>query len=159
MQQAIRVRAVPLLIAGLVLLTGCVAAPPSAPPAPLPSPAHHSAYLHALSDLRAARWLIEHRPSDWAQTSDEVQAVHEVDAAINEIKRAAIDDGKNLADHPPLDERPDHRGRIREALDFLRRGRADVEREEDNAYANGLRDRAIGHIDAAIRAARRVFSE
>jgi hypothetical protein len=159
MQQAIRVRAVPLLIAGLVLLAGCVAAPPSAPPAPLPSPAHHSAYLHALSDLRAARWLIEHRPSDWAQTSDEVQAVHEVDAAINEIKRAAIDDGKNLADHPPLDERPDHRGRIREALDFLRRGRADVEREEDNAYANGLRDRAIGHIDAAIRAARRVFSE
>jgi hypothetical protein len=146
----IRFRVAPLLIAGYGLLAGCVAAPPQQ---------HHPAYLHALSDLRAARWLIEHRPGDWAQTNDEVQAVHEVDAAINEIKRAAIDDGKNIADHPPLDERPDHRGRIHEALEYLRKGRADIEREEDNAFANGLRDRAIGRIDAAIRAARRVFSE
>jgi hypothetical protein len=141
----------PSLIAGFALLAGCVVAPPP--------PAHHPAYLRALTDLRASRWLIEHRPGDWAQTNDEVQAVHEIDAAINEIKRAAIDDGKNLADHPPLDERPDHRGRIHEALEYLRKGRADIEKEEDNAYANGLRDRAIGHIDAAIRASRRVFNE
>jgi len=157
MLKGIRFSVVPLLIAGFALLAGCVAAPPSAPPAP--PPPHHPAYLHALTDLRAARWLIEHRPGDWVQTSDEVQAVHEVDAAINEIKRAAIDDGKNIADHPPLDERPDHRGRLHEALEYLRKGRADIERGEDSAFGNGLRDRAIGHIDAAIRAARRVFSE
>jgi hypothetical protein len=153
MLQGIKFRVVPLFIAGFALLAGCVAGPPPAPPP------HHPAYLHALSDLRAARWLIEHRPGDWAQSNDEVLAVHEVDAAINEIKRAAIDDGKNLADHPALDERPDHRGRIHEALEYLRKGRSDIERGEDNAFANGLRDRAIGHIDAAIRAARRVFNE
>jgi hypothetical protein len=156
MLKGIKLAALPLCLAGFTLLAGCVVAPPPAPP---PPPAHHPAYLHALSDLRAARWLIEHRPGDWAQTNDEVQAVHEVDAAINEIKRAAIDDGKNIADHPALDERPDHRGRIHEALEYLRKGRADIEREEDNAFANGLRDRAIGHIDGAIRAARRVFNE
>src|ERR1700757_1830614 len=89
-------------VASLALLGGCAA--PSHPPE------RHPAYLHALSDLRASRWLIEHRTGDWAQTVDEVQAVREIDAAINEIKKAAYDDGKNLNDHPPVDERPDHRG-------------------------------------------------
>ena len=39
----------------VALLGGCVVA------APPPRAPHHPAYLHALSDLRAARWLIEHR--------------------------------------------------------------------------------------------------
>jgi len=150
------------MLAAFALLAGCVAAPPPravvAPPPP-PPPAKHPAYLHALSDLRAARWLIEHRPGDWAQTSDEVEAVQQIDAAINEIKKASIDDGKNLHDHPPVDERPDHPGRIHEAIEILKKSRADLAREEDNGYADGLRDRAIGHIDAAIRASRRVFKE
>ncbi len=151
------------LCAAVLLFAGCVAAPPPPPPPPPPMapppPSRHPAYLHALSDLRAARWLIEHRPGDWAQTSDEVEAVQQIDAAINDIKKAAIDDGKNLNDHPRIDERPDHAGRIHEALEILRKARADLAREEDNAYADGLRDRAIGHIDGAIRAARRVFRE
>lgn len=148
------------MLAAFALLAGCVAAPPPrvvvvAPP----PPAKHPAYLHALSDLRAARWLIEHRPGDWAQTADEVESVQQIDAAIGEIKKASIDDGKNLNDHPPVDDRPDHSGRIHEAIQILKKSRADLAREEDNGYADGLRDRAIGHIDAAIRAARRVFKE
>jgi hypothetical protein len=67
------------------------------------------------------------------------------------MKEASIDDGKNLADHPPVDERADQPGRLHEAIDYLRKARADVSREEDNAYANGLRARSIGHIDGAIR--------
>lgn len=35
----------------------------------------HSGYLHALSDLRAARWLIDHVPGDWARVVDEQNAV------------------------------------------------------------------------------------
>jgi hypothetical protein len=119
----------------------------------------HPAYLHALSDLRAARWLIEHRPGDWAQAADERESVRHIDVAISELNRAAIDDGKNINYHPAVDEHPDHRGRIREALQYLRKARADISREEDNAYANGLRDRAIGHIDGAIAAAHRVFQD
>jgi hypothetical protein len=139
-----------IVVTAFALLVGCVAAPP---------PARHPAYMHALSDLRAARWLIEHRPGNWAQTTDEVEAVRQIDAGINDIKKAAINDGKNLNDHPPVDEQPDHRGRIRQALQFLNKARADIAREEDNGYATGLRDRALGHIDAAIGAARRVFSD
>jgi hypothetical protein len=145
-------------------LAGCVAAQPAPPPPPppravAPPPPQHPAYLHALSDLRAARWLIEHRPGDWAQTSDEVEAVRQIDAAIGDIKSAAFDDGKNLNDHPPVDERPEQRGRIHEAIQILQRARADIEREEDNGFANGLRNRAIGHIDAAIHDARHVFRD
>jgi len=149
-----------LAITGSVL-AGYAAAQPPAPPPPgaMVAPAHHPAYLHALSDLRAARWMIEHRPGDWAQTADEGESVRQIDAAINDIKKAAFDDGKNVNDHPPLDDHPDHRGRIHEALQFLRKARADIAREEDNAFADGLRDRAIGHIDGAIGAARRVFHE
>ncbi len=155
MLHSIRSKFLPLLVAaGFMLSTGCAVAPPPAPP-----PARHPAYLHALSDLRAARWCIEHRPGDWAQSADEQESVRQIDAAIGDIKQAALDDGKNIADHPPVDEYPDHRGRIHEAVKFLQKARADIAREEDNAWANGLRDRAIGHIDGAIHAARRVFRD
>jgi hypothetical protein len=150
MLQSLKVRVAPLVLVGIAVLAGCVAAPP---------PQHHPAYLHSLSDLRAARWLIEHRPGDWAQTVDEVEAIRQIDAAINDIKKAAIDDGKNLNDHPPTDTHPDNRGRIHEALRYLNKARADIARDEDNGYAGGLRNRAIGHLDAAIQAARRVFHE
>jgi hypothetical protein len=112
-----------------------------------------------LSDLRAARWLIEHRPGDWQQTADEVEAVRQIDAGIGDLKQAAYNDGKNVADHPPVDEHADHPGRIHEALQYLRKARADISSEEDNPNAGGWRNRAIGHIDAAIGAARRVFHD
>jgi hypothetical protein len=150
MFHAVRVKTVLLATVWVAVLAGCATAPP---------PQRHPAYLHALSDLRAARWLIEHRPGDWAQTADEGEAVRQIDAALNDIKKAAFNDGKNLNDHPPLDDHPDHRGRIHEALQFLNKARADIAQEEDNAFAGGLRDRALGHIDGAIHAARHVFND
>ena len=119
--------------------------------AALPSvAAEHPAYLRALSDLRAARWLIEHRPGNWKQTVDEVEAVRAIDAAINEIKRAAIDDGKDLRDHPPVQEVNERVGRLRKALELLKKTRGDVNKEEDNNFAQGLKIRALRHIDEAI---------
>jgi len=161
MLHSVRLKVIFLGTVGLAMLVGCVAAPPPPPPPPrvVAAPDRHPAYLHALSDLRAARWLIEHRPGDWAQTADEGESVRQIDAAINDIKKAAFDDGRNINDHPPLDEQPDHRGRIHQALQFMNKARSDIAREEDNAFADGLRDRAIGHIDGAIHAARRVFNE
>jgi hypothetical protein len=147
------------LLAGCIVTTPPPPPPAHRPPPPPPPPAPHPAYLHALSDLRAARWLIEHRPGDWQQVADEQEAVRRIDAAINEIRHASIDDGKNLADHPPVDERPDHRGRIREALEYLHKARDDISGAESNGFANGLRDRAIGHIDGAIGATGRVFRD
>ena len=119
----------------------------------------HPYYLHALSDLRAARWMIEHRPGNWAQTQDEIEAVRRIDAAIGEIKKASIEDGKNLQDHPPLDEAADHPGRLHKALEFLRKARQDISHDEDNRFAQGLQARAYGHIDGAIDAVKKAIHQ
>jgi hypothetical protein len=88
----------------------------------------HPAYLHALSDLRAARWMLEHRPGDWKQTEDEISAVKKIDDAIGEIKKAAIDDGKDLNDHPAAQEINEHAGRLKKAMEYLQRARGDIEK-------------------------------
>ena len=115
-------------------------------------PGKHPFYLHALTDLRAARWMEEHRPGDAAVSSHEDVAIAEIDAAIREIKKAAIDDGKNIADHPMQDVPKNRPGRLHKALELLHKVHADVAREEDDPMTRGLRDRAVGHIDAAIHA-------
>ena len=109
----------------------------------------HPAYLHALSDLRAARWMLEHRPGDWKQTEDEISAVKKIDDAIGEIKKAAIDDGKDLNDHPAAQEINEHAGRLKKAMEYLQRARGDIDKEDD-IFANGLRKRAMEHINQAI---------
>src|SRR5258708_26610603 len=101
--------------------------------------------------------MIEHRPGNWQQTVDEVDAVRGIDGAIGEIKKAAIEDGKNLEDHPPVDERNDHDGRLHVALDFLRKARQDISHDEDNRFAEGLQGRAYGHIDGAINAVKKAI--
>jgi hypothetical protein len=122
-------------------------------------PADHPAYLRALSDLRAARWMLEHRPGNWKQTEDEMQAVREIDKAIGEIKQASIDDGKDVNWHPQVDEKPDHVGRLHAAADYLRKAREDVNKEEDNAFAKGLKNRALEHINGAMGATERAMKQ
>ncbi len=85
--------------------------------------------------------------------------MRQIDAAIGDLKQAAYNDGKKVNDHPPMDEHPDHAGRIHEALQYLHKARVDISSEEDNGNAQGWRNRAIGHIDSAVNAARRVFHE
>jgi len=113
-------------------------------------PGHHPAYLHALQDLRHARAHLERRPGDAQVKWDEHVAIKEIDAAIAEIKAASIDDGKNLADHPPIDASLDYRGRLHRSLELLRKAHHDVDEREDNDFARGLKHRALEHIDAAI---------
>jgi hypothetical protein len=129
---------VPMLVVAALSLTFCVTVP-----------SKHPAYLHALEDLRAARWMIEHRPGDWVRSVHEVDAVRQIDWAITEIKKAAIDDGRDANWHPPVDELPTHPGRLHKALEYLDKAHNDVAREEDNTFARGLRNRAITAIDAA----------
>jgi len=120
-------------------------------------PGRHPEYLHALSDLRASRWLLEHRPGDVAVSVNEDVAITEIDRAIGEIKRAAIDDGKDIYDHRGVDLPPDRPGRLHRALDLLRQVHSDVAREEDDPATRGLRDRAVHHIDEAIHATERTL--
>lgn len=112
-------------------------------------PGPHPAYLHALSDLRAARHYLN---DGWAWRPvkhDDEEAIREIDAAINEIKRAAIDDGKGLNDPFPIDTSLTPHGRFHKANELLWKAHNDLSRAEDVREARGLRNRAIGHVDRA----------
>ncbi len=122
-------------------------------------PGRHPAYLHALSDLRAARWMLEHRPGDAAVSGQEDVAINQIDAAIGEIKKAAIDDGKDVHDHMGATDVEGRPGRLHKALELLRKTHDDVAREEDDPMVKGLRNRAVGHIDAAIEATRHALGD
>jgi tetratricopeptide (TPR) repeat protein len=128
--------------------------PEPPPPPPPPAPAAHPAYLHALTDLRMARALLERPAHNIEVKWDENRALGQIDAAIREIRDAAIDDNKPLGDHPPIDARQHHRDRIRTAIELLDKAARDIEQREDNRFAKGMRDRAIGHIRDAVRIAR-----
>src|SRR5277367_1103648 len=117
-------------------------------------PGKHPYYLHALSDLRTARWMLQHRPGDAAVSANEDVAITEINKALGAIKHAAIDDGKNLEDHPNVDLPADNPGRLHKALELLNKVHSDVAREEDDPMTRELRDRAVVHIDAAIDATR-----
>jgi hypothetical protein len=114
-------------------------------------PGRHPAYLHALTDLRHARAHLDRlTPSDRLD-SEEQHAIDEIDNAIGEIKRASIDDGKNLQDHPPVDAHMGRKGRYHRALELLDKAHNDIAREEDDPSSRGLRNRALHHIDEARR--------
>ncbi|HEY0254302.1 MAG TPA: hypothetical protein VGC41_22395 [Kofleriaceae bacterium] len=164
-----------LLLASLLFASACtghatvVAEPTPPPPAPAPvqsapppvvaeAPAQHPAYLHALTDLRHARALLE-RPARPDVKWDENQAIREIDGAINEIKQASVDDGKPLSDHPPIDANINHRDRLRQAMELLRKSAADIDQREDNGWARGLRGRANGHIHNAENAVREAIGD
>jgi hypothetical protein len=121
-------------------------------------PGAHPAYLHALTDLRAARWFLNHQAGDGRVYADEDVGIHEIDAAIGEIKRASIDDGKDLNDHPNVDVR-EHGSRLLKAIETLKRAHGDIDQEEDNPQLHGLRHRILEHIDHALRSAEDAHAE
>ena len=135
---------------GQAVVTTGPAQPQPAPVVVTAPPASHPAYLHALTDLRVARSYLA-RPAGAVVKWDENVAIREIDAAINEIKRASVDDGKPLEDHPAVDVGMVWGDRLHRALELVEKARADVNQEEDNAFANGLKNRAVQHIGEAAR--------
>jgi hypothetical protein len=115
---------------------------------------HHPKYLHAMSDLRTAYWLIaHHEQADPVARPEERQALKEVGRAYQDLKDASIVDEKDIADQPPADMNYyDHRGRLHHALDLLHEARNDIMGEEEDPAARGFRRGALKDIDKAIHA-------
>jgi hypothetical protein len=114
----------------------------------------HPAYLHAMSDLRQAYWLIAHKdPVDQMAKAEEQQAAGAIRAAYQNLKDAAILDGKNIDDQPPPDMNfGDRRGRLHRAMDLLHDAHNQVGQEEDDPAARGFRQKALARIDQAAQA-------
>jgi hypothetical protein len=112
-------------------------------------PGPHPAYLHALSDLRYARaYLAQWGPNEQLDQWQS-EAIKHIDAAIAQIKRASIDDGKNLDDHPSIDTHLKREDRFRNAEKLLGKAHHDLDKAEDVPESRGLRDNALVEIDRA----------
>jgi hypothetical protein len=123
------------------------------------APGRHPAYLHALTDLRDARWDLSHGRPDAAVAAQERQAVAEVDIAIRQTLEAAGEDGKNTNQRPTTDAHLDHPGLLHHALDQLRKAHEDLGQEEDNPRLHAKRASIEQHVDAAIGATERAISD
>ncbi|MBV8635880.1 MAG: hypothetical protein JO002_15395 [Burkholderiaceae bacterium] len=142
-------------IAALSALTAAIL--PLAAHADLPGA--HPGYLHALSDLHAARWNLEHRAGDAAVSEQEDIAISEIDRAIGEVRKAAHRDGKDTFDRPHEDANLDRPGRLHHAVELLQAAHRDLDQEEDNPESRGLKHRALEHVDLAIGAARHAIQD
>jgi hypothetical protein len=126
------------------------APPPVARLAPAPMPAIHPSYLRAISDLRYARALLYRQ--DWRPVMrDQRAAVEEIDHAIGEAKNAAIDDGKNPDDHPPIDRALGWEGRFQKAMELLNSAERDLSEVETNGAAAGWRNASLSNVRNAKR--------
>jgi len=109
------------------------------------------AYLHALSDLRSARAYLQYdnRPQ---YAGHRARAIEQIDKAINDIKVAAMDDGKNPWHTPPPQSGGNDGWPIHSAYNLLKEAKGDVDHGQDIPQNHGLRERAFEHIQAAIEA-------
>ncbi len=119
----------------------------------------HPAYAHALADLREARWQLAHRAGDRALSRNEAVALDEIDRAIDDAKRAAWSDGKDLENQVAPDADTSERGRLHATEVLLRQAENDVNRQEDNRAARDDRERVLHHIDTALDATERAIHD
>ncbi len=112
----------------------------------------HPGYLHAMSDLRTAYWMLQHHDAgDPEMYRAQRASMNDIRAAYTEMKNASILDDKDIDQHPPAQLRfDDHHGRVVKAMELLRKARTDISVEEEDPEARGLRNRAIMHINDAI---------
>jgi len=137
---------VALMAASIIPLTACA-----------DLPGDHPGYLHALTDLRDARWNLEHRPGDATVSANEDVAIVEIDRAIDDVKKAARRDGKDMDYHPPEDAKLNRAGRLHHAVELLNKAHSDLAKEEDNPDAREPKHHALEHLDRAIEAAKQAL--
>jgi len=108
----------------------------------------HPRYLHAITDLKTARHLLE-KPEEGNVKADEDSAISEIDRALDEIRKAAADDWKEEFVLPHIDAGWHHHERLKEADRLLHKAINDISQEEDDGTARGLRNRARRHLEHA----------
>ena len=120
-----------------------------------PVQAQEPHYLHALSDLRTARDYInsDHRPGFQGQRDI---AIAEINKAIDEIKHAAWDDGKNTRFTPPSGM-VDPWFPLHEAMKALHQAHQNADQGVDIPQNEGLHHRAVVHIELAETTVSRIL--
>jgi hypothetical protein len=109
---------------------------------------HHPAYQHAMANLDAANKLLEtiSKPS---ATSDLQDASKEINSAYEELRNASRDDQKNLdKQFAPATEQGGPLHKVRELVESAHH---DMTEPEDDAAAQPIQQKALAHLDAALK--------
>ena len=114
------------------------------------TPGPHPAYLHALRDLREARDLLHSDFADARHKELGAAATQEVEKAIGDLKAASHLDEKNLGDTPPT-KALSPEGRFHQIQALLSSAHNDIKQPESDPVARPYKDRALGHIDSALK--------
>ena len=116
----------------------------------VPAQAQHPGYLHALSNLRQARALLQ-SDNRSGMREERSRALDEIDRAIQEVRRAVREEGRESRWTPPPATQGDPARPLRSAMTLLDEAHRDVARGVDTSDYRGLQDRALRHIDEAQR--------
>jgi len=121
-----------------------------------PAQAQRPHYLHALSNLRQARELLQtdHRPGGRFERN---HAIEEINRAIEEVKAAVHDEGESTNHTPPPATGGDPFRPLRSALVLLNDARRDIASGTDETGHVGLQMRALRHVDEARHAVDRAL--
>jgi hypothetical protein len=121
----------------------------AAVPSPAQAPGTNSPILRALSDVRLMRAYLDKLTPNEVIDAETQQAIDEIDAAIREMKEAAIDDGKDLRDHAPIDASLTPSGRFHKAREAGTAAYLDLSHGTDTEAAREHKVRAQEHIQKA----------
>ncbi len=108
----------------------------------------HVAGAGIVTELRAARWMLDHWQGDWLQSKDVVVAGKEIDDAVDEMTKAGISE-ESTGGHLPVDNRADTIGRMREAVDFLTMAHEHLLYDQPGRFTKDLRSTTLKHIAGA----------
>ncbi len=112
------------------------------------SPTLHPSYLRAIQALQDARHYLNDNWSYAPVKTDDAAAVREIDAAIQGIKGAAIESGKNLGDTSRIDTRLSPHDRYRKAQELLNAAHQDMA-EENVPSEREAQHQILAHVDRA----------
>ena len=105
----------------------------------------HTAGAGIVTELRAARWMLDHWPGNWLQDKQVIVAGKEIDDAVEEMSKAGIGE-ENTEAQLPVDNRADTIGRMREAIDFLAGAREHLTYDQPGRFTKSLRTGTLKHI-------------
>ena len=111
-------------------------------------PQKHIPYLKALGDLRTARAWLANWQNNESREAD-VKAIAEIDAAMEAIKHASLNDGRPLTSHPVVNEGLPPKERFKIAVDWIWKAHLDLQHAEDLQEERGLRERVLRRVDQA----------
>ena len=109
----------------------------------------HAHYQKALSDIRTARALVQAN-SQPAGLADEQSAVRELQLSMEEITQASKGDWQPITARQSVDGGLNKDERFHRALRLLARAHNNICKEEDDHASQGLRNKAIVHLDEAM---------